>query len=162
MNCEYSFIDSRLDGIDNFLACVGNYVKNTQCSLTQAFRELSLYAYKWVLGHFDRRKAHRIHRNVLSYSFFWLPFAKAYANRSKPGRNKYDPEKMSRNLAQGQTTMLRLGDPLDYKGTLFVMLRQLFNDVRCQKLAVGKPCRLDYSKQEDEIVQHLQKLTRDK
>ena len=162
MNCEYSFIDSRLDGVDNFLACVGHYAKNTQCSLAQAFRELSLYAYKWVLGHFDRRKAHRIHRNVLSYSFFWLAFAKAYADRSKPGHNKYDPERMSRNLAQGQTAMLRLGDPLDYEGTLFVMLGQLFDDVRHQKLAVGEPCRPDYSKQEDEIVQHLQKLARDK
>ena len=162
VNCEYSFIDSRLDGVDNFLACVGNYAKNTQCLLTQAFRELSLYAYKWVLGHFDRRKAHRIHRNVLSYSLFWLVFAKAYANRSKPGHNKYDPEKMSRNLAQGQTAMLWLGDPLDYEGMLFVMLRQLFNDVCRQKLAVGEPCRPEYSKQEDEIVQHLQKLARDK
>ena len=95
-------------------------------------------------------------------SFFWLAFAKAYADRSKPGCNKYDPKKMSRNLAQGQTAMLRLGDPLDYEGTLFVMLRQLFDDVRHQKLAVGEPCRPDYSKQEDEIVQHLQKLARDK
>ena len=162
MNCEYSFIDSRLDGVDNFLACVGHYAKNTQCSLAQAFRELSLYAYKWVLGHFDRRKAHRIHRNVLSYSFFWLAFMKAYADRSKPGRNKYDPERMSRNLAQGQTAMLQLGDPLDYEGMLFVMLGQLFDDVRHQKLAVCEPCCPDYSKQEDEIVQHLQKLARDK
>ena len=162
VNCEYSFIDSRLDGIDNFLACVGHYTKNTQCSLAQAFRELSLYAFKWVLGHFDQRKAHRIHRNVLSYSFFWLAFAKAYADRSKPGCNKYDPERMSRNLAQGQTAMLRLGNPLDYEGMLFVTLGQLFDDVRHQKLAVGEPCRPDYSKQEDEIVQHLQKLARDK
>ena len=106
VNCEYSFIDTRLDGIDNFLACVTHYVKNTECSHAQAFRELSLYAYKWVLGHFDRRKAHHIHRNVFSYSFLWLAFAKAYADRSKPGRNRYDPKRMSRNLAQGQTAML--------------------------------------------------------
>ena len=139
MNCEYSFIDSRLDGVDNFLACVGHYAKNTQCSLTQAFRELSLYAYKWVLGHFDRRRAHRIHHNMLSYSFFWLAFAKAYANRSKPGHNKYDPERMSRNLAQGQTTMLQLGDPLDYEGMLFVMLGPLFDDVRTKNWPWANP-----------------------
>ena len=162
VDCEYSFIDSRLDGIDNFLACVANYAKNTECSLAQAFRELSLYAYKWVLGHFDRRKAHRIHRNVICHSFFWLAFAKAYADRSKPGRNKYDPERMARNLARGQTTMLWMGDPLDCEGTLFVTLGQLFNDVHHQKLAVGDPCRPDYSKQEDEIVTHLAKLARDK
>ena len=162
VDCEYSFIDSRLDGIDNFLACVAYYAKNTDCSLAQAFRELSLYAYKWVLGHFDQRKAHRIHRNVICHSFFWLAFAKAYADRSKPERNKYDPERMARNLAQGQTTMLRMGDPLDCEGTLFMTLGQLFDDVRHQKLAVGNPCRPDYSKQEDEIVQHLAKLSRDK
>ena len=58
--------------------------------------------------------------------------------------------------------MLRMGDPLDCKGTLFVTLGQLFDDVRHQKLAVGDPCHPDYSKQEDEIVQHLTKLARDK
>ena len=162
VDCEYSFIDSRLDGIDNFIASVGNYAKNTECSLAQAFRELSLYAYKWVLGHFDRRKAHRIHRNVICHSFFWLAFAKAYADRSKPGRNKYDPERMVRNLTQGQTAMLQMGDPLDCEGTLFVTLGQLFDDVHHQKLAMGDPCRPDYSKQEDEIVTHLTKLARDK
>ena len=162
VDCEYSFIDSREDGVDNFIASVGHYAKNMECSLAQAFRELSLYAYKWVLGHFDQRKAHCIHRNVICHSFFWLAFAKAYADRSKPGRNKYDPERMARNLAQGQTAMLRMGDPLDCEGTLFVTLGQLFDDVRHQKLAVGDPCHPDYSKQEDEIVTHLAKLTRDK
>ena len=119
-------------GVDNFIASVGHYAKNTECSLAQVFRELSLYAYKWVLGHIDRRKAHRIHRNVLCHSFFWLAFAKAYADRSKPERNKYDSKRMARNLAQGQTAMLRMGDPLDYEGTLFVTLEQLFDDVRRQ------------------------------
>ena len=162
MNCEYSFIDSRHDGIDNFISSVSHYSKNTGCSLAEAFRELSLYAYKWVLNHFDKRKAHRIHRNVICPSFFWLAFARAYLDRSKPGRNKYDPKRMARNLAQGQTTMLRMGDPLDYEGKVFVTLGQLFDDVRHQKLAVGVPCHPDYSKQEEEIVSHLAKLTRDK
>ena len=162
VNCEYSFIDSRHDGVDNFISSVGHYSKNTGCSLAEAFRELSLYAYKWVLNHFDREKAHRIHRNMICHSFFWLAFAKAYADRSKPGHNKYDPERMARNLAQGQTTMLQMGDPLDYEGKLFVTLGQLFDNVRHQKLAVGDPCRPDYSKQEEEIVTHLAKLARDK
>ena len=60
MNCEYSFIDSRHDGIDNFISSVNHYSKNTGCSLAEAFWELSLYAYKWVLNHFDKKKAHRI------------------------------------------------------------------------------------------------------
>ena len=162
VNCEYSFIDTRHDGVDNFISSVGHYSKNTGCSLAEAFRVLSLYAYKWVLNHFDRRKAHRIHRNVICHSFFWLAFVKAYVDRSKPGRNKYDPERMARNLAQGQTAMLRMGDPLDYEGKLFVTLGQLFDDVRHQKLAVGDPCHPAYSKQEEEIVTHLAKLARDK
>ena len=139
VDCEYSFIDSRQDGVNNFITSVGHYAKNMECSLAQAFRELSLYAYKWVLGHFDRRKAHHIHRNVICHSFFWLAFAKAYADRSKPGHNKYDPERMARNLAQGQTAMLRMGDPLDYEGMLFVTLGQLFDNVRHQKLAKSVP-----------------------
>ena len=162
MNCEYSFIDSRQDGIDNFISSVNHYSKNTGCSLAEAFRELSLYAYKWVLNHFDRKKAHQIHRNVICHSLFWLAFTKAYWDRTKPGRNRYDPEKMARNLAQGHTAMLQLGDPLDYQGMVLVTLGQLFDDVRHQKLAVGVPCRPDYSKQEDEIVTHLAKLARDK
>ena len=141
---------------------MNHYSKNTGCSLAEAFRELSLYAYKWVLNHFDRKKAHRIHRNVICHSLFWLAFAKAYWDRTKPGRNRYDLERMARNLAQGHTAMLRLGDPLDYQGTVFVTLGQLFDDVRHQKLAVGIPCHPDYSKQEDEIITHLAKLVRDK
>ena len=99
---------------------------------------------------------------MICHSLFWLAFAKAYWDRSKPGRNKYDPEKMARNLAQGRTAMLRKGDPLDYEGKVFVTLGQFFDDVRHQKLAVGVPCRPDYSKQEKEIVTHLAKLARDK
>ena len=53
-------------------------------------------------------------------------------------------------------------DPIEYEGKVFVTLGQLFDDVRHQKLAVGIPCHPDYSKQEDEILTHLVKLTRDK
>ena len=162
MECEYSFIDSRHDGVDNFISSVNHYSKNTGCSLAEVFRELSLYAYKWVLNHFDKKKAHRIHCNVICHSLFWLAFAKAYWDRSKPGCNKYDPEKMARNLAQGRTAMLQMGDSLNYEGKVFVTLGQLFDDVRHQKLAVGVPCCQDYSKQEEEIITHLAKLARDK
>ena len=106
MNCEYSFIDPRHDGVDNFISSVNHYSKNTGCSLAEAFWELSLYAYKWLLNHFDKKKAHRIHHNVICHSLFWLAFAKAYWDRSKPGRHKYDPEKMARNLVEGRTTMI--------------------------------------------------------
>ena len=162
MNCEYSFIDSRHDGINNFISSVNHYSKNTGCSLAEAFWELSLYAYKWVLNHFNKKKAHRIHRNVICHSLFWLAFAKAYWDRSKPGRHKYEPEKMARNLAEGRTAMIRMGDPIDYEGKVFVTLGQLFDDVHHQKLAMGVPCRPDYSKQEDEILTHLAKLASDK
>ena len=58
--------------------------------------------------------------------------------------------------------MIRVKDPIEYEGKVFVTLGQLFNDVRHQKLAVGVPCCPDYRKQEDEILTHLAKLTRDK
>ena len=162
MNCEYSFINPRHDGIDNFISSVNHYSKNTGCLLAEAFWELSLYAYKWFLNHFDKKKAHRIHRNVICHSLFWLAFAKAYWDRSKPGHHKYDPEKMARNLAEGRIAMIRMGDPIDYEGKVFITLGQLFDDVHHQKLAVGIPCRPDYSKQEEEILAHLAKLARDK
>ena len=162
VNCEYSFIDCRHDGVDNFCTSVYHYVKNTNCSLAEAFRELSLYAYKWLLNHFDKKKAHRIHRNVICHSLFWLAFAKAYWDRSKPGRHKYHLEKMARNLAEGYTAMTRVKDPIEYEGKVFATLGQLFDDVHHQKLAVGVPCHPDYRKREDEILTHLVKLSRDK
>ena len=161
MNCEYSFIDSRHNGVNNFISSMNHYSKNTGCSLAEAFRELSLYAYKWLLNHFDKKKTHRIHRSVICHSLFWLAFTKAYWDWSKPGHHKYHPEKMARNLAQGRTTMIRVGDPIDYEGKVFITLRQFFDDVCHQKLAVGIPCRPDYGKQE-EILMHLAKLARDK
>ena len=162
VNCEYGFIDSRHDGVDNFCASVYHYAKNIKCSLAEAFRELSLYAYKWLLSHFDKEKVHRIHRNVICHSLFWLAFVKAYWDRLKPGRHKYDLEKMARNLAEGRTAMIPVKDPIEYKGKVFVTLGQLFDDVHHQKLAVGVPCCPDYKKQEDEILTYLTKLTRDK
>ena len=63
---------------------------------------------------------------------------------------------------RGCTAMIRVRDPIEYKGKVFATLGQLFDDVRHQKLAVGVPCHPDYSKQEDEILTHLAKLTRDK
>ena len=55
-----------------------------------------------------------------------------------------------------------MGDPIEYEGKVFATLGQLFDDVHHQKLAVGVPCHPDYRKQEDEILTHLAKLTRDK
>ena len=161
MNCEYSFIDTHHNGVYNFISSVNHYSKNTGCSLAEAFQELSLYAYKWLLNHFDK-KAHRIHHNVICHSLFWLAFVKAYWDRSKPGHHKYDPEKMARNLVEGRTAMIRVRDTIEYEGKVFVTLGQLFDDVRHQKLAMGIPCHPDYSKQEEEILMHLAKLTRDK
>ena len=58
--------------------------------------------------------------------------------------------------------MNAIGDPMDKADKLFSTLGSLFDDIRLQRLAVGEPCRKDYQKQEDEIVQHLAKLARDK
>ena len=67
-----------------------------------------------------------------------------------------------RNLAKGRTTMIQVEDPIEYEGKVFATLGQFFDDVHHQKLAMGVPCHPDYSKQEDEILTHLAKLTRDK
>ena len=97
MNCKYSFIDSRHDGIDNFISSVNHYSKNTGCSLAEAFLELSLYVYKWLLNYFDKKKAHRIHCNVICHSLFWLAFAKAkgpvetWASQIRPGEDGEKP-----------------------------------------------------------------------
>ena len=69
---------------------------------------------------------------------------------------------MARNVAEGRTAMIRVGDPIEYEGKVFTTLGQLFDDVCHQKLAVGIPCCPDYSKQEEEILTHLTKLARDK
>ena len=69
---------------------------------------------------------------------------------------------MARNLAKGRTAMIQVKDPIEYEGKVFMTLGQLFDDVCHQKLAVGIPCHPDYKKQEDEILTHLAKLTRDK
>ena len=58
--------------------------------------------------------------------------------------------------------MRAIGDLLDQAHQLFFTLGSLFDDVRLQRLAVGIPCREDYKKQEDEIVQHLAKVAWDK
>ena len=58
--------------------------------------------------------------------------------------------------------MNAIGDPMDKADKLFSTLGSLFDDIRLQRLAVGELCREDYRKQEDEIVQHLAKLARDK
>ena len=58
--------------------------------------------------------------------------------------------------------MKAIGDPMDKADRLFSMLGTLFDDVRLQRLVVGEPCRPDYRKQEDKIVQYLGKLSRDK
>ena len=94
-------------------------------------------------------------------SFGW-PLGRPIGIDRSLGVHKYDPEKMARNLAEGCTAMIRVGDPIEYEGKVFVTLGQLFNDVCHQKLAVGIPCCPDYSKQENEILTHLAKLTRDK
>ena len=58
--------------------------------------------------------------------------------------------------------MKAIGDLMDKADRLFSTLGALFDDVCLQRLAVGEPCRPDYRKQEDEIVHHLGKLSRDK
>ena len=96
------------------------------------------------------------------HSFFWLAFAKSFDDRNRTGHIPFNPIKWRDNMNSGQTTMLAIGNPMDWADKLFSTLDSLFDDVRLQRLAVGIPCRGDYKKQEDEIVTHLGKLARDK
>ena len=59
-------------------------------------------------------------------------------------KRMYCHEGDRRSIGQGRQALLHAGF--------------LFDDIRLQRLAVSEPCRKDYKKQEDEIVQHLVKL----
>ena len=131
-------------------------------SWAEAQRELLVHAYTWLLYHFDQGEAQRIHRNLIVHSLFWLAFAKSFEDRNRPGRIPFNPVYWQNNLKNGQTAMNVIGDPMDKADKLFSTLGSLFDDIHLQRLAVGEPCREDYRKQEDEIVQHLVKLARDK
>ena len=168
LGCEYAYVSENSDLIAVFRNCVAQYAKNTTCasgtkvSWAGAQRELLVHTYTWLLYHFDQGEAHRVHRNLIVHSFFWLAFAKSFDDWSKPGRIPFNPVKWRDNIRSGLTAMKATGDPMDKADRLFSTLGTLFDDVHLQRLAVGKPCRPDYRKQEDEIVHHLGKLSRDK
>ena len=94
-------------------------------------------------------------------SFGW-PSRRPIGIGQSLGVTNTTPERMVRNVAEGRTAMIRVGDHIEYEGKVFTTLGQLFDDVHHQTLAVGIPCRPDYSKQEEEILMHLTKLARDK
>ena len=168
LGCEYAYISDNTDLIAVFHNCVAQYVKNTTCdsgtkvSWAATQRELLVHTYSWLLYHFDQGEMHKIHQSLIVHSLFWLAFAKSCDDRSKPGRIRFNPVIWRDNIRSGLTVMKAIGDPMDKADRLFSTLIALFDDVRLQRLAVGEPCRPDYKKQEDEIVQHLGKLSRDK
>ena len=168
LGCEYAFMSDNTDLIAMFRNCVAQYVKNSTCtsgmkvSWAEAQCELLVHAYTWLLYHFDQGEVHWIHRNLIVHSLFWLAFAKSFNDRNRPGRIPFNPVYWRNNLKNGQTAMNAIGDQMDKADKLFSTLGSLFNDIHLQRLAVGEPCREDYRKQEDEIVQHLAKLARDK
>ena len=168
LGCEYAFVSDNTDLIAVFRNCVVQYAKNSTCasgmkvSWAEAQCELLVHAYTWLLYHFDQGEVHRIHRNLIVHSLFWLAFAKSFDNRNRPGHIPFNPVYWRNNLKNGQTAMNMIGDPIDKADKLFSTLGSLFDDIHLQRLAVGEPCREDYQKQEDEIVQHLAKLARDK
>ena len=168
LGCEYAYLSDNPDLIAVFRNCVVQYAKNTTCtsgtkvSWAGAQRELLVHAYNWLLYHFDQGEVHKIHRNLIVHSLFWLAFAKSFDDWSKPGRIPFNPVIWRDNIRSGLTVMEAIGDPMDKVERLFSTLDGLFDDVRLQRLAVGEPCRPDYKRIEDEIVHHLEKLSRDK
>ena len=168
LKCDYAFISDEPDLQAVFHACVSQFAKNATCtrghkvSWADAYRELLVHAYIWLLYHYDQGEAHRIHCNVIVYSLFWLAFTKSVADRSGPGRITYNPVTWMKNIAEGKTAMKSIRDPLTYADKLFSTLGRLFDDIRLQRLAVGTPCCDDYRNQEDKIVSHLAKLANDK
>ena len=168
LGCEYAYVSDNADLISVFCNCVAQYTRNSSCtgdvevSWAAVQRELLVHAYSWLLYHFDQGEAHKIYWSLIAHSFFWLAFARGCEDRSKPGWIRYNPVIWQDNNKRGLTTMRAMGDPLDKADRLFSMLGALFDDVRLQRLAVGEPCRPDFKKQEDEIVHHLGKLSRNK
>ena len=168
LGCKYAYVSSNPDLISVFRNCVAQYARNSSCTgdvevyWAAAQRELLVHAYSWLLYHFNQGEAHKIHRSLIAYSFFWLAFARGCEDRSKPGQIQYNPVTWQDNNKRGLTAMRAMGDPMDKANRLFSTLGTLFDDMRLQRLAVGEPCRPDFKKQEDEIVHHLRKLSRDK
>ena len=97
LECDYAFISDDPDLRAVFRGCVSQFAKNTTCtqghkvSWADAYRELLVHAYIWLLYHYDRGEAHRIHHNIIVYSLFWLAFAKSVVDRSDPGCITYNP-----------------------------------------------------------------------
>ena len=168
LGCKYAFISDTTDLMAVFRNCVAQYAKNSTCtsgtkvSWAEAQRELLVHTYTWLLYHFDQGEAHRIHRNLIVHSLFWLAFAKSFDDWNHPGCIPFNPVYWRDNMNKGQTTMRAIGDPMDWADKLFSTLGSLFDDIWLQRLAVGTPCREDYKKQENKIVTHLAKLARDK
>ena len=168
LKCDYAFISDDPDLQAVFRGCVSKFAKNATCarghkvSWADSYRELLVHAYIWLLYHYDQGEVHRIHRNIIVHSLFWLAFAKSVADRSRPGRIAYNPVTWMKNMAEGRTAMKSIRDPLTYADQLFSTLGGLFDDIRLQRLAVGTPCCDDYRNQEDKIVSHLAKLANDK
>ena len=168
LKCDYAFISDDPDLQAVFRGCVTEFAKNATCarghkvSWADSYRELLVHAYIWLLYHYDQGEAHRIHRNIIVHSLFWLAFAKSVADRSCPGRIAYNPVTWMKNMTEGKTAMKSIRDPRTYADKLFSTLGGLFDDIRLQRLAVGTPCRDDCCNQEDEIVSHLAKLANDK
>ena len=168
LGCEYAYISENPDLIAVFHNCVAQYAKNTTCtsgtkvSWVAAQCELLVPTYSWLLYHFDQGEAYKIHQSLIVHSLFWLAFAKSFDDWSKPRCIPFNPVIWWDNIRSGFTAMKATGDPMDKADRLFSTLGALFDNVCLQRLAVGKPCRPDYKNQEDEIVRHLGKLSRDK
>ena len=107
LGCEYAFVSDNTDLIAVFHNCVAQYAKNSTCasgmkvSWAEAQCELLVHAYTWLLYHFNQGEAHRIHRNLIVHSLFWLAFAKSFNDRNRPGRIPFNPVYWRNNLKNG-------------------------------------------------------------
>ena len=94
LGCEYAFVSDNTDLIAVFRNCVAQYAKNSTCasgmkvSWAEAQRKLLVHAYTVLLYHFNQGEVHRIHRNLIVHSLFWLAFAKSFDDR-KIGQGAY-------------------------------------------------------------------------
>ena len=147
------------------------YAANRGISWSSAQRTLLIFAYIWALKQFMVDRAHRIHRNLIAFSFCCAAFAlgvvdrtkknDAYGNsreRGRAPRQTFNEEKLRTCLHEGQTAMAIMGDPLDKQDTLFSHLAFIFRLVKGQTVAVGKACRPNTQQIEGELLSHFQDM----
>ena len=154
--------------IEKFCQMARQYTTNKGISCSSAQRSLLIFAYIWTLKQFMVDRVHRIHCNLIAFSFCCAAFTLGVVDRTKKNdtygnsrekgkvpRQAYNKEKLETCLREGQTVMVLMGDPLDKQDTLFSHLMFIFGLVKGQTVTIGKPCCPNTQQIEKELLSHF-------